>query len=70
MAQQYPSSWKQCATCAFWTGKRECDRWGQRVTVASGMEKGKCAIPVGGWRGQQRQACAQCKDWQQWPVLK
>ena len=70
MAQQYPNSWKQCATCAFWTGERECDRFGQRVTVASAMTKGRCAIPKGGWKNQQRQANCQCKDWQKWPVLK
>jgi hypothetical protein len=70
MAQQYPGNWKQCATCAFWTGNRECDYFGQRVTVASGMEKGKCAIPKGGWKNQQKQANSQCGDWQKWPVLK
>ena len=70
MAQQYPGTWKQCATCAYWTGSRECDYFGQRVTVASAMDKGKCAIPRGGWRGQQRQACAQCQDWLKWPVLR
>ena len=70
MAQQYPGSWKQCATCAYWTGSRECDRWGQKVTVASSCEKGMCMIPQGGWHRQQRQASAQCSDWMKWPVLK
>ena len=70
MSQQYPSSWKQCATCAFWTGQRECDYFGQRVTVSSPMDKGKCAIPRGGWKGNDRQANSCCSDWQKWPVLK
>ncbi len=70
MAQQYQGSSKYCATCAFWTGNRECDRFGQRVTVASPMDKGKCMAPKGGWRNQQRQANTQCTNWQKWAVLK
>ena len=70
MSSQYPGSWKQCATCAFWTGSRECDHFGQRVTVNSPTDKGKCAIPQGGWKGSQKQANSQCRDWQKWPVLK
>lgn len=70
MSQQYPSSWKQCATCAFWCGARECDTFGQRVTVASSGAQGKCAIPSGGWKGCQKQASASCSDYQKWPVLK
>ena len=71
MSQQYPSSWKQCATCAFWCGARETDSWGSRVTVASCSVVGKCAIPSGGWKGQNRQASGNaCRDYQKWPVLK
>ena len=36
--------------CAFWSGNREYDRFGQRVTVPSAVEKGKCSIPKGGWK--------------------
>ena len=70
MAQQYSGSWKQCATCVFWTGVRESDYFGQRVTVDSSMVLGRCAIPKGGWRNYQRQAGQTCSDWQKWPVLK
>lgn len=70
MAQQYPSSWKQCATCAYWMGARESDTFGQRVTVANSGTQGTCAIPRGGWKGQPRQASGICSDWQKWPVLK
>ena len=70
MAQQHLNSMKQCATCAFWSGNRECDRFGQRVTVPSAMEKGKCSIPTGGWKGQQKQANFRCTAWQKWSVLK
>lgn len=70
MPQQYQSSWKQCATCAFWCGARDPGTWGDRVTVASGEEQGKCAIPSGGWKGQNRKACYVCPDWQKWSCLK
>lgn len=70
MSQQYPGTWKQCATCAYWCGTRETDYWCQRVTVESSGAKGKCMAPSGGWRRQDRQACATCSTWQKWPVLK
>ena len=70
MAQQFPGTWKNCATCNYWTGKRECDRYGMRVTVGSAMEKGKCGIPRGGAKGQIKQANTQCRDWQKWSLLK
>lgn len=70
MAQQYPGSWKQCATCAFWCGARECDYWATQVKVDSSGTQGKCMIPSGGWRGQNRQASATCTAWQKWPVLR
>lgn len=70
MSQQYPSTWKQCATCTYWLGKRECDCFGQRVTVSSPMEKGKCAIPRGSFKGADRQANGSCVDFEKWPVLK
>ena len=70
MATTYPKTWKQCATCAFWCGARECDHWGNHVKVESANVQGKCAIPAGGWKGQQRQAASSCTDWQKWPVLK
>ena len=70
MATQYPGSWKQCATCAFWMGPRTCDVFGQRVTVNNACDRGMCGIPQGGWRRQQRQANQSCSDWQKWPVLR
>lgn len=70
MSTQYPKSWKNCAVCAFWCGVRECDHWGERVTVESATTKGKCAIPSGGWKGQERHASSTCQCWQKWPVLR
>ncbi len=70
MSQQYPGTWKQCATCAFWIGPRDCDYFGQYAIVSSGTVEGRCGILSGGWKGQKRQACAQCSDWQKWPVLR
>lgn len=70
MAQQIPNTWKRCATCAFWTGSRQCDFFGQIVTIENAMTKGKCAIPYGGWKGYEKQANASCTSWQKWPVLR
>ena len=71
MSQQYPSNWKVCATCAYWAGRRESDYFGQRVTVSSPMDKGKCAGPVRcGYKGQDKQADSHCGEYQKWLVLK
>ena len=70
MSTQYPKTWKQCATCAFWCGPREADHWGEKVTVDSSSTGGKCAAPSGGWKGSQRQAGQTCFGWQKWPILK
>ncbi|MBE6957671.1 MAG: hypothetical protein E7447_00770 [Ruminococcaceae bacterium] len=70
MAQEYPCNWKNCATCAFWIANRDCDHFGQRAIVPSSSERGRCAIPSGGWRGSQRQANNTCSSWQKWPVLR
>ena len=70
MAQNYSNSWKNCATCAFWCGARQCDTFGIKVTVEGSSTRGRCSIPSGGWKGQERQASAGCNDWQKWPVLR
>lgn len=69
MDQQYPGNWNVCATCAYWAGKRESDTFGNRVTVDGPHENGKCCIPCGGWKGQNKQANSTCTDWKKWPVL-
>ena len=70
MAEQYPYTWKKCATCAFWCGTRSCDSFGRNVTVGGPMEKGKCAIPSGPWKNTQQQANSSCSSWKKWAVLK
>jgi hypothetical protein len=70
MSQQYPASWKQCATCAFWTGARETNYFGERVTVESPMAKGKCMCRGSGWFNQERQANFSCQRFEKWPCLK
>ncbi len=70
MATTYPKTFKYCATCTFWMGNRECDHFGQRVTVPGSSEKGRCAIPKGGWRNFEKQASSQCTSWQKWSVLR
>ena len=70
MSQQVPGSWKQCATCAYWTGSRTCDYFGTHVIVNNTMDNGKCMIPSGGWKNADRQATHSCNDYKKWPVLK
>lgn len=71
MSHQYPASWKQCATCAFWAGKRETNTYGQYALVDSTMEKGKCMCRGSGWTNQDKQAgSSACSSFQKWPVLK
>ena len=70
MSQQYPASWKQCATCAYWTGNRETNIFGEWAKVDSPMAKGKCMCQKSGWRNQDKQANSSCASFQKWAVLK
>ena len=71
MSEQYPNSWKNCATCAYWVGPRDVDDFGSRVYVSSYNMTGKCMCRFGGWHRQQRQAgMAACNDYRKWPVIE
>ena len=70
MAQNYPASWKNCATCAYWMGKRDCDYFNQQAIVSSPSERGTCKIPQGPWRNCDRTASSSCSSYMKWPVLK
>lgn len=71
MSQQYPAgSYKNCATCAFWTGSRDTNTFGEYASVSSPMAKGSCASPKSGSKGSEKQANGSCPAWQKWPVLK
>ena len=70
MAQSYPASWKQCATCAYWMGNRETNRFGEWVKVESSMVKGKCMCRGNGWTNHDKQAGSSCSAYQKWAVLK
>ena len=69
MSQFFGSNQKMCATCAFWTGQRECDSYGMNVKNCTGY--GKCAVPNGPFKNSDRlgNTCA-CFNWEKWPVLK
>ncbi|MBR1975440.1 MAG: hypothetical protein IKA20_06275 [Clostridia bacterium] len=70
MSQQYPASWKQCATCAYWMGARETNRFGEWVKVESYSTRGKCMCRGSGWTNMEKQANASCSHFEKWPVLK
>ena len=70
MPQQYPYSWKQCATCAYWTGVRETNVFGEHVNVESPMAKGICKCRGSGWFNQPKQANSSCLKFEKWVALK
>ena len=70
MAQQYSKTWKQCATCTYWTGPRSVDSFGERVTVDSPMTTGVCVCNGNGWKGRERQANQDCPAFEKWKALR
>ena len=70
MSQSYPARWEQCATCVYWAGSRDTDRFGDYVNVDSAMAKGKCMCRGSGWANKEMQASFSCQSYQKWPALK
>ncbi len=71
MAESYPGSWKNCATCVFWVGPRDVDDFGSRSYVDSYGTRGKCMCRSGGWRRQMTEAGrSACEAFEKWPVLQ
>ena len=70
MAHKYPGSWKNCATCSFWSGTRETDYWGNWVTIESATAKGKCLCRTSGWVRMDKSASKSCNSYDQWAPLK
>jgi hypothetical protein len=70
MAKEYSKSTKYCAVCNYWGGSRQVDTFGQRVTVLSSEDKGKCLLQGGPWKGQEKRATSTCNKWQAWVALK
>lgn len=70
MAQRYPASWKNCATCVYWMGQRDTNYFGEWVQVDSSSTKAECRCMQSPWRRQQRIASNSCVKYEKWPVLK
>ena len=68
MAQKFPSHWKKCATCVYWTGPREVDYMGMWVSTASNETKGRCMCRAGFYRVE-RAAWLDCPKHEKWPAL-
>ena len=64
----YPGTWKVCATCAYWMGRRDADLYGSRAISCE--NQGRCAIPQGPWRNAQKPANSGCSSFMKWPVLR
>ncbi len=69
---QYPSDWKQCATCEYWAGERRpANIFGERVEFESPMAKGRCMNRASGWYSSPgKQANFSCNCWEKWAVLE
>lgn len=68
MSQKYPSSWKKCATCVYWTGPREVDFFGQWVTIDSMQTKGRCMCRSGLFRVE-KEGNFVCNAYTKWVAL-
>ena len=69
---QYPSNWKQCATCEYWAGERQItDNWGRYVNVDSPMTHGRCMNRHSGWFYSDlgKQVNSSCPSYEKWGVL-
>ena len=70
MAHKYPGSWKNCATCSYWTGIRQPDTFGMWVTVESHSAKGKCWCLNGPYPRMDKNANMSCSKYDKWAPLK
>lgn len=65
----YFGSYKLCATCTYWAGQRNVDRFGNCVTNCAG--EGRCANPQAPhWNGQRMANSCACFSYEKWSVLK
>ena len=68
MSQKYPSNWKRCATCVYWTGPREVDTFGMWVSTDSSQTKGRCMCRAGSYRIE-KECNYTCQAYLKWPAL-
>ena len=66
MAQSYPASWKNCATCGYWMGPRETNYFLQTVKLDG---PGKCMCRKSGFMDRERTPSATCSYYIKWVVL-
>ena len=69
MAQKYPSNWRHCATCVYWTEKREIDYWGKWISVESTQTPGRCMCRSGSGYRLEKPAFNLCSSYVKWPAL-
>lgn len=72
MATQYPSSFKNCATCEYWGGERTFSDplFCKNVEVSSPMEKGRCYCKNSGWFSSPgKQANFSCLSYERWSAI-
>lgn len=69
MSQQIPFYFKMCATCAYWTGSRSVDAFGNQSTIDDGQPMARCMNPQSGWYRASTIAQNSCTAYAKWPAL-
>lgn len=69
---QIPYDSKQCATCAYWCGARDADRFIRRVILPGpDTVKARCACSQSGWSETQAlKNAGTCKYYEKWALIK
>lgn len=68
--RQYTKSFRNCAVCDFWAGRRETDALGNWVEVDSPNVTGRCQNQKGPYRRQQKMAHMTCTHFKVWVALR
>ena len=68
MSKNIPSSWKRCATCAYWAAKRDIDYSG--LTVKIDDERADCLCRRGGQFKMDKYEYNNCSYYDVWAPIK
>lgn len=66
MARYSPRYWRNCATCAFWLGRRSVNAPMAAAEVDEHAQ-GKCRAIH---KNSKRYATSSCPGWNMWPTLR
>jgi hypothetical protein len=67
MAQSYPASWKNCATCGYYVGPRDTNYFTNTVKIEGEC---KCMCRNSGYMDRERPPSSSCSHYVKWIVLQ